>query len=147
MIPNCAGTVRSPDGSPYCARLKTLKISQRHSTAVFSPALKRFARATSSCASDGPLARFRPAFPTVPETGTRNVAGLIHCDVVRPPAGIRETPGTTSGLCEAVYPPGTSAAERRIVIFTGFPLRIVAIPLNDHPPKMVRSAPGSFKLG
>src|SRR5262249_52558358 len=102
MIPNCAGTVMSPDGSPYCERFKTLKNSLRNSTAECSPNVMCFVRPISSCASDGPLPRFRPALPNVPGAGARKAAGFIHCVMVRPPGGISETPGTTSGLCETV---------------------------------------------
>src|SRR5262249_2982193 len=85
MIPNCAGTVMSPDGSLYCERLKTLKISLRNSTVECLLNVMCFVRLISSCASDGPLFRFCLALSNVLGAGARKAVGFIHCVMVWPP--------------------------------------------------------------
>src|ERR1700704_4967186 len=51
----------------------------------------------SMVANPGPCRVLRPAFPLNPLPGKPNAAVLTQLSGVRPPAGLVETPGTTSG--------------------------------------------------
>src|SRR5262245_15403422 len=96
--PNVDGAEMLANGEPYMARFKRLKPSARNCKPKRSVSwMRRFSEA-SSCQEPGARARLRPALPHLPLAGIANAAKLIQRSGLAPPGGVRETPGTTSGL-------------------------------------------------
>jgi len=132
ILPKVFGAERSDCGAPSWGRLKRLNASALNSQPIRSVSTKRRATPVSACQIPGPRTRFLGAPPKVPEAGTANAAGLIHCAALRPPAGVSEMPGSRLGRWFEVFPSGTSRPDRVSVTFTGRPVRPPTIELQTN---------------